>query len=74
MALADSDSIAVLTGRARSTVRWWASKGWLERKGTGSHGRALYDIDEASALATRLALDNAPDVHQHQEDSGVSAS
>jgi hypothetical protein len=71
-ALADTEAIALSVGRTAATVRWWAHKGWLERKDTGHHGRALYDVDEAAALAERLALDNAPDVHQHQDDCGVS--
>lgn len=72
MALADTDSIAVLTGRPAATIRWWAHQGWLERKGTGDHGRALYDVDQAAELAARRALDNPPEERKHQDDSGVS--
>jgi DNA-binding transcriptional MerR regulator len=72
-ALADTAAIAVAVGRKPSTIRYWASRGWLERKGTGHHGRALYDVEEADELARRLALDNASDVRQHQDDSGCSA-
>ena len=73
-ALADTAAIALAVGRAPSTIRWWASKGWLTRRGTGHHGRALYDLAEAAGLAAKLAaLDNPPDVRQHLDDSQESA-
>jgi hypothetical protein len=64
--LADTAAIAVLVSRPQSTIRNWASNGWLTRRGTGPRNRALYDIDEAQQLAARLAhaqLDN----HRHQD-------
>ena len=33
-----------------STVRSWAHRGYLTRQGTGPHGIALYDVEEAEAL------------------------
>jgi hypothetical protein len=70
-ALADAQAIALATGRAPSTIRAWASKGWLARRGTDPRGRVLYDITEARKLAERLdaqlsqeQLDN----HAHQRE------
>jgi hypothetical protein len=54
--LADTFMIARMTRRAPGTVRSWASRGLLTRKGTGKRGRALYDMDEAEALAVRLDM------------------
>jgi hypothetical protein len=73
-ALADTAAIALATGRRPATIRYWAHRGWLHRRGTGPHGRALYDLTEASELAAKLAaLDNPPDVRQHLDDSQESA-
>jgi hypothetical protein len=54
--LADTYMIALITRRKPGTVRSWASRGLLTRKGTGKRGRALYDMDEAEALAVRLDM------------------
>jgi DNA-binding transcriptional MerR regulator len=71
---APTESIAVLTGRPEPTIRYWAHRGWLTRRGTGPHGRALYDVDEAQELAAKLAaLDKPADLHQHQDHSQESA-
>jgi hypothetical protein len=73
-ALADTQAIALSVGRPEATIRWWAHRGWLTRRGTGPRGRALYDLTEATELAARLAgLDNRPDVRQHLDDSQESA-
>jgi hypothetical protein len=73
-ALADTAAIAIATGRKPATIRYWAHRGWLTRQGTGSHGRALYDLTEATRLAAKLAsLDNPADVRQHLDDSQESA-
>jgi hypothetical protein len=73
-ALAPTESIAVLVGRPEPTIRGWAHRGWLTRRGTGPHGRAMYDVDEAQELAAKLAaLDNAADVRKHRDDSQESA-
>ena len=73
-ALADTAAIALAVGRSPVTIRRWASKGWLARKGTDSHGRALYDLTEAADVAAELAeLDNPPDVGEHLDDSQESA-
>jgi MerR HTH family regulatory protein len=69
MKLADTQAIAVLTGRPASTIRWWAHKGWLTRRGTDEQGRALYDPEEAARVARLHPLDNGADVRQHQNDS-----
>lgn len=52
--LADTQAIAHLTGRKPATVRSWAFRGLLIRRGTGKHGRALYDVEEAERLAMSL--------------------
>jgi hypothetical protein len=73
-ALAPTESIAVLVGRPEPTIRYWAHRGWLHRRGTGPRGRAMYDVDEAQELAAKLApLDNPAELHQHQDDSQESA-
>jgi len=54
--LGDTYMIALITRRQPGTVRSWASRGLLTRKGTGKRGRALYDMDEAEALAMRLDM------------------
>jgi hypothetical protein len=72
--LADTQAIAILTGRPESTIRSWAHRGLIGRKGTGKRGLALYDIDEAQELARRLGhVDNSADVRQHQERSRTVA-
>ena len=65
-ALADTETIAFMVNRPPSTIRRWAHNGWLQRRGTGHHGRALYDVTEATTLATRLKLDNTRDMGEHQ--------
>jgi hypothetical protein len=71
--LADAQAVAIATGRPPSTIRRWAHKGWLERHGTDARGRVLFDVEAAQELARRLALDKAPDVREHQDDSQESA-
>jgi DNA-binding transcriptional MerR regulator len=63
--LADTQAIAVLTGRSPATIRSWAHRGLISRKGTDRKGRALYDVDGAQALARHL--DNQRKRVQHQE-------
>jgi hypothetical protein len=58
--LADTQAIALLTGRAPATVRSWAHRGLLARRGTGERGRALYDVAEAEQLAARLGTLDKP--------------
>jgi len=72
--LADTAATALSVGRPEPTIRYWAHRGWLKRRGTGPRGRALYDLTEAAELAGRLAaLDKPPDVRQHLDDSQESA-
>ena len=47
-------AIAVLTGRKPATVRSWARKGLIERKGTDGRRRALYEVSQAQEVATHL--------------------
>ena len=64
-ALADAQAIAIATGRKPSTIRSWANRGLLERRGTDARGRTLYDLAEATQLASRLALGNHSHHVQH---------
>ena len=66
--LADTMAIAYLTGRKPGTIRSWASRGLITRKGTDRHGRALYSIDEAQEVAGRL--DSHAASVQHQKRTG----
>lgn len=52
-ALADTQAIALLTRRAPSTIRSWAARSLLTRRGTMG-ARALYDVDEAQKLAAEI--------------------
>lgn len=58
--LADSGMIAVATKRKPSTVRGWVKAGLIERKGTDDRRRALFDLDEAKALARELDVGDSP--------------
>jgi DNA-binding transcriptional MerR regulator len=58
-------AIAFLTGRKPGTIRSWASRGLITRRGTDGDGRALYGIDDAQALAGRL--DSQRERMQHQK-------
>ena len=55
--LADTQAIALTTGRTPSTIRTWARRypDLMPRRGTGKHRRALYDVEEAEKIAARLA-------------------
>ena len=58
--LADTQAIALLTGRAPATIRSWAHRGLLSRRGTGPRNRALYSVTEAAGLAARLGTLEKP--------------
>lgn len=51
MTLADTQAIAIATGRKPATIRSWAHRGRLKREGTNGAGRALYDLEKALKLA-----------------------
>jgi hypothetical protein len=55
-ALADTAAIALLVKRKPATIRSWALRyrDELPRRGTGRHGRALYDVTDAEKLAARI--------------------
>jgi hypothetical protein len=55
--LADTQAIALTVHRTPSTIRTWARRypDLMPRRGTGTHQRALYDIEEAEKLAAWLA-------------------
>ncbi len=54
--LADTQAIAFMLKVAPGTVRSWASRGHLARRGTSPDGRALYDVDEAGELYARRTM------------------
>lgn len=56
--LADTVAIAHMLDVTPATVRWYAYKGWLTRRGKDGR-RTLYDVEEAAALARRLADETA---------------
>lgn len=50
--LADTTALAAWLKIPAGTVRSWASRGRLTRRGRDDHGRTLYSLAEAAALAT----------------------
>jgi hypothetical protein len=72
--LADTQAIAALTGRKPATIRSWAHRypRRLPRRGTGEHGRALYDVEEAEELAMSLtALENRDTMCNTESSAGA---
>jgi DNA-directed RNA polymerase specialized sigma24 family protein len=57
--LADALALAALLHVSPATVRSWAHRGRLDRRGRDPRGRTLYSIAEASALAPPPQPDNA---------------
>ena len=53
MPLADAQAIGLLTGRRPGTIRSWASRGQLKRRGRDGR-RVLYDTEEAEELAKEI--------------------
>lgn len=49
--LADTLAAASLVQVAPATVRQWASRGLLTRRGTDARGRTLYDLAEVQEVA-----------------------
>ena len=61
MTLADTKAIAFMLMRPEATIRSWAHRGHLRRRGTGPRQTALYDVEEVLKFATRHGLlDNPP--------------
>jgi hypothetical protein len=52
--LVDTVSAAVAVDRPKSTIRAWAHRGLIVRKGQDGRGRALYDLAEVYQVAKRL--------------------
>jgi DNA-binding transcriptional MerR regulator len=48
--LADTQAIAFMARVEPSTVRSWACRGLIKRRGTGRRGIALYAVEDAEAL------------------------
>ena len=57
--LADTTALAAWLQVKPGTVRSWASRGWLTRRGHDRRGRTLYSLTEAAALADTPASDDA---------------
>lgn len=53
MTLADTQAIAFMTQRTPATIRSWAHRGLITRRGTGLHGIALYAVEDAEALVDK---------------------
>lgn len=51
--LLDGPVLAAFLKIPYPTIRWWASEGLIERKGTGPRGVALYDVGEVARLAVQ---------------------
>ena len=60
MTLADTKAIAYMLGKPEATIRSWAHRGHLRRRGTGPRQTALYDVDEVLKFATRHGLRDKP--------------
>jgi len=51
--LADGPALAKFFSVSPATVRSWAHRGQLEKRGTDERGRNLYSVAEAQALAEK---------------------
>ena len=60
MTLADTEAIAYMLGKPPATIRSWAHRGHLRRRGTGPRQTALYDVDEVLKFATRRGILDTP--------------
>jgi hypothetical protein len=60
--LADTHAIAHMLQRKPATIRVWALRypHLMPRQGTGSHKRALYDVEAAETIAWCLANGISP--------------
>lgn len=60
--LVDTQAAAVAVHVAPSTIRTWARRGYVERKGTGpGSGRVgLYDLGQVYSVAAALARGERP--------------
>lgn len=53
--LVDAQALALLLDVKAATIRQWARRGKLQRRGKDKQGRTLYDIAEARQLAGQHA-------------------
>ena len=51
--LVDSRAASLATHVPAATIRTWAARGHLARRGTDARGRTLYDLDEVHECAAR---------------------
>jgi hypothetical protein len=52
--LVDSVSAAVAVDRPKATIRGWAHRGLILKRGQDAKGRALYDLAEVYRTAQRF--------------------
>lgn len=57
--LADTTALAAWLKVSPGTIRSWASRGWLTRRGQDQRGRTLYSLTEASTLTDTPESDDA---------------
>lgn len=57
MTLADAQAIALAVDRKPSTIRSWAHRGLITRRGKDRRGRTLYSLEEAQELTARLGVE-----------------
>lgn len=58
--LVDTQAAAAAGIVSPATVRSWAHRGWLVRRGTGRRNRALYDLAEVYGVAADLRAGRTP--------------
>ncbi|WNM65735.1 MerR-like helix-turn-helix DNA binding domain protein [Arthrobacter phage Vulpecula] len=62
--LVDSVAAATAAGVKPATLRGWAHRGLLERKGTDSKGRAVYDLADVYRTAGAVRYPRGLNVQQ----------
>jgi hypothetical protein len=56
--LADGQALALFLDINPGTIRKWASLGYIQRRGTGPRGRAMYDPREVTRFAATQRAKN----------------
>ena len=67
MTLVDTDAAAASARVHPETIRTWAHRGAIMRRGTGPRRRALYDLDEVMAYAAEMGHVPADQDPRHAE-------
>ena len=58
--LVDTQAAAAAGIVSPATVRSWAHRGWLVRRGTGRRNRALYSLEDVYQVAADLRAGERP--------------